>query len=193
MKAFFAPGLRLIGMVGPLARVVMIVALFAVPLVLALRMGRSEQELLFVAWGLFALAAYLVGALVLWTQIGMVRIGRTVERIAVGDLSVGVKGGGGVDGRDAEGLWDSIAKMSGSLARIVEQVNASCEVIVKSAREIADGYANLSQRTEEQASTLEETASGMEELSGTVKQNADSCRRADVLAQDATAVAKKSA
>jgi methyl-accepting chemotaxis protein len=193
MKVFFAPGLRLIGMVGPLARVVMIVALFAVPLVLALRMGRNEQELLFVAWGLFALAAYLVGALVLWTQIGMVRIGRTVERIAVGDLSVGVKGGGGVDGRDAEGLWNSIAKMSGNLARIVEQVNASCEVIVKSAREIADGYANLSQRTEEQASTLEETASGMEELSGTVKQNAESCRRANVLAQDATAVAGKSA
>jgi hypothetical protein len=83
--------------------------------------------------------------------------------------------------------------MSTSLAGIVAQVNSSCDAITKSAREIADGYANLSQRTEEQASTLEETASGMEELSGTVKQNADSCRRANGLAGKASGIAEEAA
>ena len=192
LRLIFSPGLRLIGLVGPLARVVMIVGLFAVPLAVASRLGAHERELLPVIWALFLLPAYLVCSLVLWTQLGMRRISRVVERIALGDLSVSATADN-VKGRDAEGLWDGIGRMSENLTRIVEQVNTSCDVIVKAAREIADGYANLSQRTEEQASTLEETASGMEELSGTVKQNAESCRRADELARDASAVAKRSA
>ena len=192
LKAFYAPGIRVIGWVGPATRAVMIIALFAVPVVLALRVGPHERELAYMVWATFLIPAYLMGALVMWSQIGMARIGRAVERIAIGDLAL-ASGSRGVDGRDAEGLWNSMGKMSASLRSIVGQVNASCDVIVKSAREISDGYANLSQRTEEQASTLEETASGMEELSGTVKQNAESCRRADVLAQDATSVAGKSA
>ena len=45
------------------------------------------------------------------------------------------------------------------------------------AREIAAGNADLSQRTEEQASTLEETAASMEELTATVTQNAETRAR----------------
>jgi methyl-accepting chemotaxis protein len=59
------------------------------------------------------------------------------------------------------------------------------------AQEIAAGNVNLSQRTEEQASTLEETASGMEELSTTVKQNAENCKLAKSLAGQANDVAVK--
>ena len=47
--------------------------------------------------------------------------------------------------------------------------------------------------TEQQASTLEETASGMEELAGTVKQNADNCNLASGLAQNAEKVAREGA
>jgi methyl-accepting chemotaxis protein len=57
--------------------------------------------------------------------------------------------------------------------------------------EIATGNADLSQRTEEQASTLEETAASVEELTGTVKRNADSARDANRLAQAASQVAGK--
>src|SRR5690606_8185952 len=148
LRLIFSPGLRLIGLVGPLARAVMIVGLFAVPLAVAGRLGAHGRELLPVIWALFLLPAYLVCSLVLWTQLGMRRISRVVERIALGDLSVSATAGN-VKGRDAEGLWDGIGRMSENLTRIVEQVNTSCDVIVKAAREIDDGYANLSQRAEE--------------------------------------------
>ncbi len=59
------------------------------------------------------------------------------------------------------------------------------------ATEIAAGNINLSQRTEQQASTLEETAAGMEELSSTVKANAESCKTARALAARANKVAAK--
>ena len=51
----------------------------------------------------------------------------------------------------------------------------------------------LSQRTEDQASTLEQTAAAMEELSSTVRQNADSCKTASEAAGEATMVARKGA
>ncbi len=192
MRMFFGPGLRLISFFSPWGRAVLLVVLFAAPVVAAGKLGGRDGTALAITWGLFLLPAYLAGALILWGQLGMARISRTVERIALGDLSIRTEQRG-AEGRDAENMWRSIGAMSASLADIVRQVNGGCEVIVKAAREITEGYTSLSQRTEEQASTLEETASGTEELTATVKQNADACRRADALAKQATAVAQDAA
>jgi methyl-accepting chemotaxis protein len=57
------------------------------------------------------------------------------------------------------------------------------------AREIAEGNANLSARTELQASTLEETASSMLELTNAVNQNAENAREANHLVLNASQVA----
>ncbi|MDX8382995.1 MAG: methyl-accepting chemotaxis protein, partial [Ghiorsea sp.] len=43
----------------------------------------------------------------------------------------------------------------------------------------------MSERTQEQASALEETAASIEEMTGTVQQNADNARQADQLAASA--------
>jgi methyl-accepting chemotaxis protein len=76
---------------------------------------------------------------------------------------------------------------------IVGSVRASSHAVALSAKEIAAGNANLSQRTEQQASTLEETASGMEQLAGTVTQNADNCKLASELSQNAETTARNGA
>jgi methyl-accepting chemotaxis protein len=188
MKALFMPGMRFLGLFGPWSRAIMVTAPFLLSMLAMFLLPDSWREPTAIA--LFAVGGYLVFSLVAWSQIGMVRIGRAMERIALGDLSMHIKAKGG-DGSDVDRMWASVGIMSENLADIVRQVNSSCDVIVKAAREIADGYGNLSQRTEEQASTLEETASGTEELSSTVKQNADNCRRADKLADDASVVAAK--
>ena len=57
--------------------------------------------------------------------------------------------------------------------------------------EIAQGNADLSDRTENQASALEQTAASMEELSATVRQNADNAQAANALAQNATQIASQ--
>src|SRR5690606_14325255 len=61
------------------------------------------------------------------------------------------------------------------------------------ADQLAAGNVDLSQRAEEQASTLEQTAAAMEELAATVKENAESCRAASELAAGATQLARKGA
>ncbi|MDP1238462.1 methyl-accepting chemotaxis protein, partial [Klebsiella pneumoniae] len=59
------------------------------------------------------------------------------------------------------------------------------------ARELAQGNLSLSDRTEQQASSLEETAAAMEQLTSTVKQNADNAQEASRLASNASLVATK--
>jgi methyl-accepting chemotaxis protein len=186
MQIFFMPGLLLISFFSPWGRAALAIALFATCVAVA-----AGGDLGF-AWALFALPCYILGAMLMWGQIGIVRISRMMERIASGDLSTrsDLRNSGG---RDAVRMWRSIDSMSGSIASIVRQVNASCEVINRAASELSRGYENLAERTEQQASTLEETASATEELTATVRRNAEGCQRASGLAREAQAVASHAA
>ena len=86
-----------------------------------------------------------------------------------------------------------MADMGASLAEIFDQVRGSADAIDRASREISVGHVNLSQRTEEQASTLEQTAAGMEDLATTVKRNAESCELASGLSKGADSVAQRGA
>lgn len=61
--------------------------------------------------------------------------------------------------------------------------------IESAAHQISQGNADLSRRTDAQAANLQETAAAMEELSVTVKQNADNAERVRVLADASAAQA----
>ncbi|NEX23523.1 HAMP domain-containing protein [Thiorhodococcus mannitoliphagus] len=87
-------------------------------------------------------------------------------------------------GRFAELKDDSNATVE-RLEDLVEQIRGTTDAIHTAAREIAAGNADLSERTEAQASSLEETASSMEELSATVKQNAQNAKSASTFAETA--------
>ncbi|WP_439892946.1 methyl-accepting chemotaxis protein (plasmid) [Ralstonia sp. 25C] len=77
------------------------------------------------------------------------------------------------------------------LTAVMQQIRLGSDSVRSAAQEIAAGNADLSQRTEEQASSLEETASSMEELTSIVKQNADNARQAGQLAVTASDVATR--
>jgi len=77
------------------------------------------------------------------------------------------------------------------LIHIVGDVRGGTQDIAGASGEIAAGNLDLSQRTQAQASSLEQTAASMEELTGTVKQNADNARQANQLALSAADVAGK--
>ena len=97
-----------------------------------------------------------------------------------------------VNGKDEiSQLLQSLKEMNESLVKTVSEVRTSTETITVASHQIASGNADLSARTESQASSLEETASSMEELTSTVKQNADNARQANQLVVSASAVAGK--
>ena len=111
-----------------------------------------------------------------------------VAQVASGDLTVDIR----TRKDDSSSLLYAMKTMVRSLTRMVSEIQQATQTIDTAAKEIAQGHANLSNRTEVQAANLEETASSMEELTGTVKQNADNARQADKVVASASEVATKS-
>lgn len=74
---------------------------------------------------------------------------------------------------------------------IIVDTKQSSDSVAIASREIAEGNSDLSVRTETQAASLEKTASAMQALADTVKQNAENARLADDLVGSTAAVAVK--
>ncbi|MBV8623114.1 MAG: PAS domain-containing protein [Herbaspirillum sp.] len=108
--------------------------------------------------------------------------------ITGGDLSVRIEPGR----HDELGrLLASLRQMTINLTAIIGDVRSNVESITLATREIASGNIDLSRRTEAQAANLEETASSMQQLSSTVRQNADHAVQANELAGTASSIAMK--
>ena len=113
---------------------------------------------------------------------------KVARKVAGGDLSEHIR----VESADEVGqLLQALKDMNASLINIVGEVRGGTSHMAGASGEIAAGNLDLSQRTQAQASSLEQTAASMEELTGTVKQNADNARQANQLAQSAADVAGK--
>jgi methyl-accepting chemotaxis protein len=145
----------------------------------------------YIGFGLVALAVF---ALLLFVMVrATVTRPLTLARdaaieIAAGDLSVSMDSGQ----RDEIGrLAEAMNGISRNLSSVVGQVRDGAEQIATASREISTGNLDLCARTEEQASQLATTATSMEQLTVTVKQNADNARQANQLAQGASSVAQK--
>jgi methyl-accepting chemotaxis protein len=86
-------------------------------------------------------------------------------------------------------ISDGFNRFIAKIQDVLAQVRGSSGDVAVASNEIRRGNADLSARTESQASALEETAAAIEELTGTVRQNADNARAADILAAAASGIA----
>ena len=108
--------------------------------------------------------------------------------LARGDLSVRMEGDlQGVFARMRDDANATVAQLGHIVTRI-QQATVRLDVGVS---EIVAGHHDLSQRTEQQAANLEETAASMHELTDTVGRNADAAGLADGLVRDAAKVAER--
>ncbi|RXV67289.1 HAMP domain-containing protein [Burkholderia stabilis] len=114
-----------------------------------------------------------------------VDVARTV---ANGDLGSRIQVSGNDETRD---LLDALRTMNERLIGIVGRVRDSSNSIAHAVGEIASGNLDLSQRTEEQAASLQETAATMEEFTSTVRLNAENAQQASTLAANASDVAQR--
>ncbi len=141
----------------------------------------------------FALCAAAVGAgLALWLTRSITgplqeAVG-AAEAIANFDLSHPIPAGGA----DETGqLLNSLRLMQASLLKLIGEVRSSTDSISTASAEIATGNHDLSARTEQTASNLQQAAASMMQLTGTVKQTAESASTADQLAGSAADVAQR--
>jgi len=92
---------------------------------------------------------------------------------------------------NSSSVMAALTQMTASFANAVAMVRSSAEGVATASGQIALGNQDLSGRTEQQASALQQTASTMEALGGTVRNNADSAKQAHELAHGACAVAAR--
>jgi methyl-accepting chemotaxis protein len=156
---------------------------------------RAKVKIAAANWQLLAMLLLSLGAGI----VGAVLITRSIARplqdavriakiVAAGDLTTEID----VTSTDETGeLMQALKDMSASLVGIVGQVRSGTDAIGDASGQIAAGNLDLSTRTERQAGSLEETASSMEQLTSTVKCNAENARQANALAVAASAVAVK--
>ncbi|WP_175710487.1 methyl-accepting chemotaxis protein [Burkholderia ambifaria] len=143
---------------------------------------------LLLAISLIAVAVAVGGGLWLTRKITVpivaaVDVARTV---ANGDLGSRISVSGNDETRD---LLEALGTMNTRLIDIVGRVRDSSNSIAHAVGEIASGNLDLSQRTEEQAASLQETAATMEEFTSTVRLNAENAQQASTLAANASDVA----
>ena len=108
------------------------------------------------------------------------------QAVAQGDLTQTIQ----AQGRDEVAqLLQALVRMQESLSRVVSDVRSGSDHVATASAQIASGNHDLSVRTVQQASALEETAASMEQLSATFNQNADTARQANQLALSASSTA----
>ena len=105
-----------------------------------------------------------------------------MESLAKGDLTGQMKG---LYNGDFDSLSQAINSSLNNLTQLVGKTQISAESVDTASSEIAAGIRDLSQRTEAQASALEQTSSSMEQMTGLVANNAEKAEHADGLAKDA--------
>ena len=103
-------------------------------------------------------------------------VGRAVEGDLTSRMSADDKLG------DFKALAGSVNSMIQAMMEVVSGLTKTCRAVQAGAEEITRGNLDLSRRTEEQASSLVETTSSMEQMTARVRNNADSAVQANQLA-----------
>jgi methyl-accepting chemotaxis protein-1 (serine sensor receptor) len=113
---------------------------------------------------------------------------KAAESIAAGDLRVELPS----PSTDEVGqLISALSRMAEQLEHTVGTIKVSAEQISVASTEIAVGNGDLSQRTEAQAASLQQTSTSVEQMAGTVDTNASNARQANQLALGASEVARR--
>jgi methyl-accepting chemotaxis protein-1 (serine sensor receptor) len=109
------------------------------------------------------------------------------QRVAAGDLNAAIQLRAG----DRTSLMAHLKAMQEGLTEVVKRVRINSDCVATASSQIASGNGDLSVRTEQQASALQETAASMQELTAAVARNADSALQANQLARAASGLAAK--
>ena len=115
------------------------------------------------------------------TEDGLDDVARVLRALAHGDLTQHIDA-------DYQGVFGQLKEDTNQTVRALGQtldgIQEAAGSIRVAAEEISSGNADLSRRTESQASSLEETAASMAELNATVKRNAEGAAKARNMADE---------
>lgn len=132
------------------------------------------------------LALVMIGLRLIMKRIARLQAG--IDELASGDADL-TKRLPENGGREFEAVSASFNAFVERLQSMLQQISRSSGELTGAARQIADGNMDLSSRTENQASAVQETAASMEELTTTVAHNAERAQQGNDVTESTTAKA----
>jgi methyl-accepting chemotaxis protein len=138
--------------------------------------------------GFFSTFSESINQIMDFNQLAIEDIMHVVAALATGDLTQKIENNylGTLDQ-----LKNDINNTIDKLTHIIIALLESADSVNNASQEISQGNLSLSRRTEQQASSLQETAASMEQMTGIVQQNAENAKQATELAKNAKNQAKK--
>jgi methyl-accepting chemotaxis protein len=135
----------------------------------------------------FLATGYLVFGFYLGFTRSMREVGRSAHLVAAGDLTNQVH----MDGNDELAqAGNALETMNTHLSGVVANVRNDANMVSFLGRKLVSGIGDMTIRTEQQASSLEQTTASVQDLSETVKKNALSAKAADSLASNVRLIAE---
>jgi methyl-accepting chemotaxis protein len=104
-------------------------------------------------------------------------ISRIVERVAAGDLTVRLE-----DHAEAAGIAGAVRRMVAKLTQVIEEVRGGADALASAAGQVASTAQALSHGTGEQAASVEESSSSLEQMTSSIGRNAENGRQTEQLA-----------
>jgi methyl-accepting chemotaxis protein len=166
-----------------------LLVLLSLALLTAINLAQDGDKAMFAIGGVALIA---VGAFAAWWSVQGIfdRLNQTskaIHRIVEGDLISKIDAGDDEFGD----LQRSLQLLADRLLKIVANIRAGTTAVAATSSQINRDNSSLSQRTVNQASSLQQTAASMEELTATVKQNSENAQQASHLASTASERASK--
>lgn len=111
-----------------------------------------------------------------------------IKKMALGDFTAEIK----ANSKDEIGIMIAeLSKMKENLSQLIFRIHESAAAVDLDAKKIAFGNEDLSQRTQEQASTLEEITSTIEEINSSIHQVAFNSGHVNDLSQETLDIVKE--
>lgn len=113
---------------------------------------------------------------------------KAARSIAEGDLTVSIE----YDRDKQESALAAMSSMTDTLEGVIAGISGAAQSLVASIGQISSGNQSLSQRTSEQASSVEEIAATLEETTAMIRNNAENAARAQEVSRETSRIAEES-
>jgi methyl-accepting chemotaxis protein len=112
---------------------------------------------------------------------------RVAEAMAAGDLSVAAR-----PRSERDSLGNAFATMTGKLSEMIGEVRSGVRILSSGSAQVSDTAQGLSRGTSEQAASVEESVSSLEEMTVSITQNAANSRHMEQMALKGASDAEES-
>ncbi|MBY0455413.1 MAG: cache domain-containing protein [Burkholderiaceae bacterium] len=145
-----------------------------------------------IVWGLLAgtvtLVAYLMGALYVSMATDLSNLAYAMQKTTRGDLCVKVRFSGRDELSDLALVLDQMVL---SISAMVAEIRSNAALVAHAGKDLSEDNTALSDRTDLQAASLEQTAASVEQISDTVLRNAQMAHTANERASQVSQAAEK--